>query len=379
MPADAVASSPTLGFHVLGPLQLTIDGESQSLGGAKPRAVLAKLIISRNKVVSADAIADAAWDGNPPLQFRNHLQVTIAKLRRSIQAAGIDPMTVLATAPPGYRLNVAEQACDIGRFTSMKKSGHQLAAAGKFEEAIVAFDSALGEWHGVALADLRGQSFADEFAVLLEDELLATQIARAEAEIACGRADAVIGDLTSLTNIHPLHEPLWAQLITAFYLAERPTDALDALRRLKHALSEELGVDPGPPIRELELKILRQEPLAARPAAPKTPMAVTVVSSNANAMRAQLRDTGNRTIEIGTGSLRIGRMSDNNVVLEDDMVSRYHAVIQRIATEFVVRDLWSSNGVTVNGQRVVESTALVDGDHVQIGSSSFRFEVLPPT
>mgnify|MGYP002652863473 CR=1 FL=1 len=276
-----------MGFEVLGPLQLTIDGVAQPLGGAKPRAVLAKLIISRNKVVSAEAIADAAWDGNPPAQFRNHLQVTIAKLRRSLQAAGVDPMSVLATASPGYRLNVAEDACDVGRFTMLKRDGHQAASAGDFEAASKKFDAALNQWHGMALADLRGHTFADEFAVLLEDELLATQIARAEAEIACGRPDGVIAELTSLTNAHPLHEPLWAQLVTALYLADRPTDALDTLRKLKRSLADELGVDPGTPIQELELKILRQEPLTARPAAQKAPMAVTVVASSPSSTRSR--------------------------------------------------------------------------------------------
>ena len=364
-----------LGFEILGPVQVTIDDVPQNLGGVKPRAVLAKLITQRNQVVSAEALADAAWDGNPPAMFRNHLQVAIAKLRKVLQTAGFDPMRVLATAPPGYRLVVEEQQCDAARFASLKNTGHQHAAAGRYEDASAAFSAALAEWKGPALADLRGLRFADDYAAPIDDERLATQIVRAEAEIACGRPTLVLNELSSLAGTHPLHEPLWQQLIAALYLANRPSDALEACRRLRRALDDELAVDPSPAIQDLELRILRQEPLESKAPSTSQDLGKTVVKHR-NTRRAQLRDRSGQVTPIGDGTLRIGRAPDNNVVLRDDQVSRYHAAIVQSPAGILIRDLWSSNGVYVRGNQVFESAMLNNGDEIEIGSTTFVFELL---
>ena len=170
------AESHTPGFGVLGPVRVVIDGVAQPLGGSKPAAVLARLIIQRNQVVSAEALADAAWNGNPPAGFRNHLQVAIAKLRRALQGASADPMTIIATASPGYRLHVSDPQCDVALFTAHKSAGHISAAAGRFEDASAQFTTALAQWKGPALADLRGLRFADDYATALEDERLATKL-----------------------------------------------------------------------------------------------------------------------------------------------------------------------------------------------------------
>ena len=110
--------------------------------------------------------------------------------------------------------------------------------------------------------------------------------ARAEAEIACGRANAVIGSLEGLSVEHPYREPLWAQLITAYYLSERQSDALDAYRRLKTALSADLGIEPGPTIRTLHERILRQEVLDVRRAA------LTAASAAASTLDRRATATG---------------------------------------------------------------------------------------
>ena len=122
----------------------------------------------------------------------------------------------------------------------------QAAAAGKFEQASQYLSAALAEWRGPVLEDLRDFQFVDAFATALVEDKMLAHTALAEAEIACGRSYAVIGELESLTAEHPYREPLWAQLITAYYLAERQSDALDAYRRLKTTLAEDLGIDPGP-------------------------------------------------------------------------------------------------------------------------------------
>jgi DNA-binding SARP family transcriptional activator len=124
---------------------------------------------------------------------------------------------VLASAPPGYRLNVPEAGCDIGRFSTAKSAGVHAAAAGRFEDASRHLSAALAQWRGAILEDLRDFAFVANFATAMNEEKMAVHEARAEAEIACGRAHAVIGELEALSAEHPYREPLWAQLITAYY------------------------------------------------------------------------------------------------------------------------------------------------------------------
>ena len=253
-----------LGFGVLGPLLVTAHGIRVPLGAAKQRAVLAMLVINRNRPVSVDSLIDAVWGEDPVPAARTSIQSHMSTLRRLLRSAGADPYTVLASAPPGYQLSVADADCDVGRFTAEKTAGVQAAAAGRFEDASSHLHAALGEWRGPVLDDLRDFAFVDAFATVLLEEKVAAHTARAEAEIACGRAGAVIGELEALTAEHPYREPLWAQLITAYYVTERQSDALGAYRRLKTALAEGLGIDPGPTVSALHERILRQEPLGTK-------------------------------------------------------------------------------------------------------------------
>ena len=148
--------------------------------------------------------------------------------------------------------------------------------AERFAEASARYRAALAEWSGPALADLRGLRFADDFAVAVEEERLVALQSRIEADLACGMDSAVIGELTTLTGQHPLREPFWIQLITALYRLGRQADALDASRRIRQLLGDELGIDPSPPLRQLEQKILRQESLGVAPRPPSPAMQRTV-------------------------------------------------------------------------------------------------------
>ena len=109
-----------IGFGVLGPLQMTVDGAPVSLGTPKQRAVLAMLVMNRNRPVSTDSLITAAWEQWPPAEARASLHSYVSNLRRLVSGAGADPKSVLVNAPPGYRLNVADTACDIGRFVVEK-------------------------------------------------------------------------------------------------------------------------------------------------------------------------------------------------------------------------------------------------------------------
>lgn len=370
-------------FGVLGPLQICVDGAAVPLGTPKQRAVLAMLLINRNRPVATAALIDAAWEQFPPPDPRASLHSYVSNLRKLLGTVGMDPRTALVSAPPGYRLNVPESACDIGRFASEKNAGVQAAAAGRFEQASRHLSAALSEWRGSVLDDLRDFQFVDAFATALTEEKMLAHTALAEAEIACGRGHAVIGQLEMLTADHPYREPLWAQLIAAYYLAERQSDALNAYRRLKSTLAEDLGIDPGPTVQALHERVLRQQPLdvkrVARTTAIHTATAVgrrTAVSGTSAA--AQLRAVSGAVFPLMRAATRIGRLPDNDIVLDDANVSRHHAVVIDTGTSFVISDLRSANGVDVGGQRIRASVTLADGDRIRVCDHEFVFEMQTP-
>ncbi|MCV7352818.1 BTAD domain-containing putative transcriptional regulator [Mycobacterium parmense] len=373
-----------LGFGVLGPLLLSSNGVPIPLGAPKQRAVLAMLLINRNRPVSVDSLIHAVWDDDPVPAARTSIQSYVSTLRRLLRDAVANPYAVLASAPPGYQLNVADADCDLGRFRLERDAGVRAAAAGRFAEAGRRLSAALGEWRGPALDDLRDFPFAGAFATTLLEERVAAHTARAEAEIACGRADSVIGELEALTAQHPYREPLWAQLITAYYVTERQSDALGAYRRLKTALAEGLGIDPGPTVNALHQRILRQEPLGAR-----RPGRTVVTTHKQSVVRseplpaiepvvARLRDRAGRQYRLNGVTTRIGRLDDNDIVLDDDDVSRHHAMVVDTGSGFLITDLRSTNGVEVGGRRIRPSATLTHGDRIRIGSSHFIFEEVRP-
>ena len=369
-------------FGVLGPLQICVDGALIALGTPKQRAVLAMLLINRNRPVGTDALIEAAWEQFPPPDPRASLHSYVSNLRKLLGSIGVDSRTALVSAPPGYRLAVPENNCDIGRFVLGKNAGVQAAASGKFEQACESLRAALSEWRGPVLEDLRDFQFVDPFATALVEDKVLAHTALAEAEIACGRAYAIIGELESLTAEHPYREPLHAQLITAYYLAERQSDALDAYRRLKTTLADDLGIDPGPSVQALHERILRQEPLDVKRVARTT--AIHTANSldqrtavGAASSVARLRDASGNDYPLVAAATRIGRLPDNDIVLDDANVSRHHAVIIDTGTNFVVTDLRSANGVEVRGERIRASVTLGDGDRIRICDHEFVFEVQP--
>jgi SARP family transcriptional regulator, regulator of embCAB operon len=367
-----------IGFGVLGPLQVTVDGLPVPMGTPKQRAVMAVLVMNRNRPVATDSLITAAWEQWPPSEARASLHSYISNLRRLLG----ESRAVLENAPPGYRLTVGDDACDIGRFVLEKNAGVQAAAAGHFEQASEHLTTALAEWRGPVLEDLRDFQFVEAFATALTEDKVVAHTARAEAEIACGRGYAVIGELESLTVEHPYREPLWAQLITAYYLADRQSEALDAYQRLKATLADDLGIDPGPTVRALHERILRQESLDVKKSAKTTAVhtghsIVLRTSVNASSALGSLRSANGRVYPLLAAATRIGRLDDNDIVLDDANVSRHHAVIIDTGTSFVITDLRSANGVDVRGERIRGTATLIDGDRIRICDHEFTFEIAP--
>ena len=370
-----------LGFNVLGSLQMTIDGSPVKLSTPKPRALLAMLIINRNRPVASEALMTAMWEDSPPPKADASLHGYIAELRKTLKDAGLDPKAVLPRVAPGYQLSLADDQCDIGRFQAKQAAGLQAAAEGSFQRAGELLASALNEWKGTVLADLSDYEFARVFGVAVERDRLVTVAAWAEAEIVCDRAHAVLNELEALTVEHPYEEPLWAQLITALYVTDRQAAALEACRRLRKILDDDLGIEPGQRIRELEERILRQEPLDINRAAKIAALDTLTVISQSSAgsierVTASLRDVGTgRRHHLTSGMTRIGRDDDNDIVLADREISRHHGVIVDTRASYLIVDLHSRNGIHVDGERVKTNAMLTDGALVRIGGYELAFEI----
>jgi DNA-binding SARP family transcriptional activator len=372
-----------LEFGLLGPLEMSVDGVLVPSGTPKQRAVLAMLVINRNTPVGVEKLITALWEGWPPAGARASIHSYVSNLRKLLSGVGIDPRLVLVAAPPGYRLNIGDDTCDLGRFITEKAAGVHAAAAGRFEQASKHLSTALAQWRGPVLDDLRDFAFVDSYATSLIEDKILVHTAKAEAEIACGRAASVVTELEALTAEHPYREPLWAQLITAYYLTDRQSDALAAYRRVKSTLADDLGIDPGQTLRDLNERILRQEPLDAKKSA-KTTAAGTVTVLDSRTMVsghkavAYLQEASGRRYPLQSAATRIGRLPDNDIVLDNELVSRHHAVIVDTGTNYIINDLRSSNGVKVQYERIRSAATLHHGDHIRICDYEFTFQIAGP-
>jgi DNA-binding SARP family transcriptional activator/pimeloyl-ACP methyl ester carboxylesterase len=256
-------------FGVLGPLEVTADGQSLAVAGARTRAVLALLLVRANQVVSSDRLVEELWPGQPADRATDSLQVRLSELRKALRAAG--EADRLATRSPGYLLRVEPGELDALRFEQFAAEGDAALAAGDAATATQRFDQALGLWRGPALAGFDAVPSARAEAGRLEEQRLAALESRAEALLACGRHRDLVAELETLTAAHPLRERFWYQRMLALYRAGRQADALRAYRELRDILVADLAIEPGPELRELQARILRQDPALEGLAAAGTP------------------------------------------------------------------------------------------------------------
>ena len=248
-------------YQLLGPLEVIgEDGQTVALAGEKERVLLAVLVLGANRAVSADRLVDALWGEDPPATATNTLQVHVSKLRKRLAGAGAAPET-LATTPGGYLLHAGADEVDATQFEESVR-----AATGDPGEVSARLGKALALWHGPALADVSVDALAGQRARLEELRLMASE-RRIEAELALGHHGEVIAELEALVRTEPLREGSRRQLMVALYRAGRQADALATFRQGREILAEELGVDPGPALQELELAILRQDAGLAAPTA----------------------------------------------------------------------------------------------------------------
>ena len=248
-------------FRILGPVEVWEDGHPVSLGGGKQRAVLALLLLNANRVVSSDALIEQLWNGQPPATAATALQGHISSLRKSL---GPD---VIATRRPGYVLEVDPSRIDLGRFEQLRAEARTAFERGDAAAGADKLREALALWRGAAVADIGFEPAVQAEAARLEDLRLAVLEDRVDADLAAGRSGELVHELEGLVAANPLREHLWGQLMLALYRSGRQADALDAYRRARRTLVSELGLEPGPALRELERQMLAQDP-ALEPEAP---------------------------------------------------------------------------------------------------------------
>jgi DNA-binding SARP family transcriptional activator len=240
-------------FRVLGPVEAVVDGEPVALPAAKPRALLAVLLLNRNRVVPVHELVAELWSDEPPETSTKALQVYVSQLRKAV---GPDR---LSTRPPGYSLRVEEGELDLNEFERLAREGRERLAAGDAEAAAERLGQALDLWRGPAFAEFRSEPFAREAGARLDDIRLAAVEDRVEADLALGRHDRLVSELEELVARNPFRERLRGQLMLALYRCGRQAEALDVYRRTRETLVDELGIEPGPELQELEQAILRQD------------------------------------------------------------------------------------------------------------------------
>ncbi|MFI6816963.1 BTAD domain-containing putative transcriptional regulator [Nonomuraea sp. NPDC050328] len=250
-----------LRIHVLGPLQVTLDGRRIDLGTSRQRAVLARLVAAGGEVVSTDRFIDDLWQGQPPPKALAALQVYISNLRRATEPgrAPRTPATVIVSTPPGYRLSLPVEAVDAWRARPLIEQAAAVLEQGRAEQALVLLDELRGLWRGAAFGEFPDDWAAPEAVRLAELRLLALEY-RAEAELLLGRPAQVVPELRSHVNAYPLRENGVRLLALAHYRSGSQAEALAVLREARRTLADELGVDPGPALQALERDILHQDP-----------------------------------------------------------------------------------------------------------------------
>jgi DNA-binding SARP family transcriptional activator len=248
-------------YRILGPLEVQENGRARDLGGVKQRALLTVLLLSANEVVSAGRLIEGVWGEQPPATAGKTLQVHVSRLRRALGDG-----ERLQSRAGGYVLELQPGELDLDRFRELAEEGGHALARGEARVAEELLRQALALWRGPALADFAYESFAQAEIARLEELRLDALERWVEAELALGRHGAVIGELEALARKHPLREGLRAQLMLALYRAGRQAEALEVFQAARASLVEELGIEPGRPLRELHQQILRQDAALDLPA-----------------------------------------------------------------------------------------------------------------
>jgi DNA-binding SARP family transcriptional activator len=386
-----------LEFEVLGPLEVRLDGERLLLGGTRPRAVLAALLLERNKVVDTRRLIYAIWADDPPSTDIQQIRMAVSVLRQKLGPAG----GRISTRPPGYLIRVDRDELDLDVFEDKVDAGLRALHDGEPETAAHLLRAADGRWRGAALGDLESLP-VHNFVVEITERREAAREARILADLMVGRHLDLLPELQAMPE---RTEQLNGCLMVALQRSGRRNEALEVFHEVRRA-ARELGLDPPRELSTLHQAILvgyddalnawlrgRGQPAtswhpraqdaetqhpSSRPApAPGSPAdgpaVVLHVTAGAGAGRSY-RYTAARTCIVG-------RADDcDPQFTRDPLISRRHCRLDIRPPEISVRDLGSSNGTFVNDRPIGQPDAvdLVDGDEIRVGHVVIRVGVEVP-
>jgi len=240
-------------FRLLGPVTIVADAREVTIRQRRQRALLALLLLQLGETVAVDRLVEELWGAAPPRTALASLHNAVSQLRRLVGAG------MLVTRSPGYALEVDPECVDARRFERLLAEAQAAFSIQDHATAAVVLRDALALWRGPALADLAYEPFA-QAEIRRLDELREVAVEeRLEADLACGRHEEIVSELERLTSRAPLRERPQRLLMLALYRSGRQADALAAYRTARRTLVHELGIEPGPELRQLEQAILRQD------------------------------------------------------------------------------------------------------------------------
>ncbi len=308
-------------FGVLGPLRVANGAGPVEVPGAKERALLAHLVARRGSMVPSSELIDALWGEEPPRSAAKSLQTFVARLRNTLDPTRSNGSSPILTEGSGYRLGVDATAVDAERFVNLLAVARTAMREGRDAVAAEILEDALGLWRGPAYAGFEGASWARAEARRLEELRLDAADDLLAARLDLGRSAEVVAEAERRLGEDPLRERLWCLLVLGLYRSGRQGDALAAYERARETLADELGVDPGPELRELHAKVLAHDPaLRGGSSAAAVPAELRVVQGSPfvgreeeleglRAVWAEVAAGGSRTVlvrgPVGAGASRL--------------------------------------------------------------------------
>jgi predicted ATPase/DNA-binding SARP family transcriptional activator len=323
----------SLDFAILGPLEVRRGGERLELG-TRHQSLLGALLLSPNKVVSVDRLIDALWGDAPPETATNTLQVHVSQLRKLLEPGAPDGARLLLTRSPGYAAIVGQEQLDLCRFESSLVEGREAVLAGEFKRAAELLRTALALWRGPCLSSVNLHGSAQATVEGLEELRLAAHEDLIAVEMSLGRHVGLIPELELLVAEQPYRESLRGHLMLAFYRSGRQADALDAFRRTREALVEELGIEPSRTLQQLEQAILRQDAgldLVLQPKqGPASPPRVSAEAERRKVIAVAVTDL---VPELGDNAdpELVARMTEHALELVGAAAGRHHGLVYRVA------------------------------------------------
>lgn len=302
---------------MLGPFEVRIDcGAAVPLGGLRQRALLAVLALRANEVVSTDKLIDELWGEHAPTRAVHTVQVFISRLRGALGTASV----CLRTWPSGYALELDPANIDATRCERLYEQARSALAAAKPEAALTYLREAQALWRGPPLSEFTYELFAQAPIARLEELRVSCREELIEAQLEMGRHAEVISDLEAFVREQPFRERPRAQLMLALYRCGRQVEALDELQRMRRMLVDELGVEPGTALRELEQAILRHDESLQ---APRRQDSGDVAQASVRRPKPDLAETVGRADEVvpptaGGGEEKIGRSGSGILVGRDE-------------------------------------------------------------